>query len=228
MPATMSQDELKKAVAAAALDYVLPKLQPNDILGIGTGTTVNFFIDMLAEHRDVFAAAVASSLASQVLLEEHGISVVDLNHVDAIEIYVDGADESNHQLQLIKGGGAALTREKIVAACSREFVCIADESKWVKTLGAFPLPVEVIPMARHHVTRELIKLGGKPIHRSGVITDNGCDILDVHDLHIDDPLQIENTINNITGVVTNGIFAHRPADILLLGTPHGVDTIKAD
>lgn len=225
----MTQDELKQAVAQAAIEYVVPRLSPTDILGIGTGSTANFFIDALAEHKSAFAAAVSSSDASASRLEAHGIEVRDLNGVESIKIYVDGADESNERLELIKGGGAALTREKIVAACSEEFVCIADESKWVSALGTFPLPVEVIPMAREHVAREIRKLGGNPVHREGVVTDNGGEILDVHGLCIDNnthqhALKLEASLNAITGVVTNGLFAHRPADILLLGTANGVIT----
>jgi len=223
----MTQDELKKAVARAAIDYVIPKLKSSDILGIGTGSTANAFIDLLAEHRGTFAATVASSSVSKQRLEQHGISVLNLNDVASVKIYVDGADESNAQLHLIKGGGAALTREKIVAACSEEFVCIADASKLVESLGAFPLPVEVIPMARAHVTREISKLGGKPVHRSGVVTDNGGDILDIHELSIDNAIELETQINQIAGVITNGLFASRPADLLFLGTENGVDTLTA-
>lgn len=225
--APMTQDQLKQAVAQAALDYVLPKLQTSDILGIGTGSTANFFIDLLAEHKDKFSATVASSAASAERLEGHGITVLDLNEIDTVKIYVDGADESNSQLHLIKGGGAALTREKIVAACSEEFVCIADQSKWVDVLGQFPLPVEVIPMARNHVAAELEKLGGRPVYREGVVTDNGGDILDVHDMKIENAIELEAKINHITGVITNGLFALRPADVLLLGTETGVNTITA-
>lgn len=224
----MTQDELKQAVAQAALEYVLPRLSPSDILGIGTGSTANYFIDLLAEHKGAFAATVSSSSASENRLIGHGIEVKDLNEIESIKIYVDGADESNERLELIKGGGAALTREKIVAACSEEFVCIADESKWVGHMGAFPLPVEVVPMAREHVARQLRKLGGNPIHRKNVVTDNGGEILDVHGFCIDNAthlhaLELEANINAITGVITNGLFAHRPADILLLGTQHGVE-----
>lgn len=225
--APMTQDQLKQAVAQAALDYVLPKLQTSDILGIGTGSTANFFIDLLAEHKDKFSATIASSAASAERLEGHGITVLDLNEIDSVKIYVDGADESNSQLHLIKGGGAALTREKIVAACSEEFVCIADQSKWVDVLGQFPLPVEVIPMARNHVAAELEKLGGRPVYREGVVTDNGGDILDVHDMKIENAIELEAKINHITGVITNGLFALRPADVLLLGTETGVNTITA-
>lgn len=223
---TMNQDDLKRMVAKAAIDYVIPRIQTGEILGIGTGTTANCFIELLGQHKHCFAATVASSNASEERLRAQGIKVVDLNEIDRIAFYVDGADESNHNLQLIKGGGAALTREKIVTACSDVFVCIADESKWVNTLGKFPLPVEVIPMAREYVARELRKLGGEPIHRAGVLTDNGCDILDVHGLKIADPANFETRINQITGVVTNGLFALRPADVLLLGTQERVEIVR--
>ncbi|MFC6633321.1 ribose-5-phosphate isomerase RpiA [Microbulbifer taiwanensis] len=223
----MTQDELKKATARAAVDYIAPKLDADSIVGVGTGSTANFFIDYLAEIKGQFDGTVASSDASAERLRSHGIPVYDLNSVDGIQCYVDGADEANPALQLIKGGGAALTREKIVAAVSSEFVCIADESKWVPLLGDFPLPVEVIPMARSLVARELVKLGGDPVYRQGVTTDNGNVILDVHNLKITEPKALEEAINNITGVVTNGIFALRPADILLLGTTSGVKTFTA-
>lgn len=223
----MNQDELKQAVAHAAVDYIAPKLQRDDIIGVGTGSTANFFIDYLASIKDNFAAAVASSDASAERLKKHGIEVVDLNSVHQLVVYVDGADETNAQLELIKGGGAALTREKIVVATAKEFVCIADESKWVDVLGTFPLPVEVIPMARSYVARELVKLGGDPVYRTGVVTDNGNVILDVHHLNILNPKELETAINQITGVVTNGLFARRPADVLLLGTKNGVKTLTA-
>ena len=224
---TVSQDELKKAVAKAAIDYIEPKLDPDSIVGVGTGSTANHFIDYLADIRGRFDGAVASSEGSAQRLKAHGIPVYDLNSVDSLVVYVDGADETNPQLQLIKGGGAALTREKIVAAVADEFVCIADGSKWVDILGHYPLPVEVIPMARAHVARELVKLGGDPIHRKGCITDNGNEILDVHNLRIGDPRQLETDINQITGVVCNGIFAMRPADVLLLGREQGIELIRA-
>jgi ribose 5-phosphate isomerase A len=217
----MTQDEMKKMVARAALDYV----ETGTIIGIGTGSTANHFIDHLAGIKGKIDGTVASSQASADRLAGHGIKVLDLNSVDEISVYIDGADESNHHLHLIKGGGGALTREKIVAACSRKFVCIADESKLVDELGEFPLPVEVIPMARSYVARELVKLGGQPVYREGFTTDNGNDILDVHNLRITDPVKLEQEMNNITGVVTVGIFASRPADILLLGTQEGVRTI---
>ena len=223
----MTQDELKQAVALAALDYVKAKLCRDSIIGIGTGSTANCFIDALAKYRDEFRGCVSSSEASAERLKKHGIEVFDLNSTGTFDIYVDGADEANAQLELIKGGGAALTREKIVAACAKEFVCIADESKWVGTLGHFPLPVEVIPMARSHVARELVKLGGDPVYRTGVVTDNGNVILDVHHMNITSPRKLEEQINNITGVVCNGLFALRPADVLLLGRQSGVETLYA-
>ena len=223
----MTQDELKQAVAQAALDYILPHLEDNMILGIGTGSTANFFIDALANVKNRFDGAVASSEASAERLKNHGIPVYDLNSVSELRFYIDGADESDSHLNLIKGGGAALTREKIVAAVSKEFVCIADESKLVNVLGQFPLPVEVIPMARSHVARELVKLGGDPAYREGVVTDNGNVILDVWNMSITNPKEMETKINQITGVVTNGLFAVRPADVLLLGTSEGVKTLKA-
>lgn len=224
----MTQDELKQAVAAAALDYIKPKLESDSVIGIGTGSTANCFIDCLATIKGQINATVASSEASTERLKAHGIPVYELNTVDKVDFYIDGADESNRALQLIKGGGAALTREKIVTAVAREFICIADESKLVHTLGAFPLPVEVIPMARSYVARELVKLGGDPVYREGVVTDNGNVILDVFNFSIPQPLTIEEKINNITGVVTNGLFAHKPADILLLGTSTGVQTLRAE
>ncbi|GAA3926323.1 ribose-5-phosphate isomerase RpiA [Litoribacillus peritrichatus] len=224
----MTQDELKQAVAQAALDYILPKLEKDSIVGIGTGSTANFFIDALAKHKDLFDGAVSSSKASEDRLKDHGISVFDLNSVGTFEFYVDGADETNERLELIKGGGAALTREKIVAACAKEFICIADDSKMVSLLGQFPLPVEVIPMARSFVAREIVKLGGDPVYREGVVTDNGGVILDVHNLRIDSPMELESQINQITGVITSGLFALRPADVLMLGTTNGVTTLKAN
>ncbi|MCC4273489.1 ribose-5-phosphate isomerase RpiA [Marinomonas communis] len=223
----MTQDELKKAVAEAAVEYILPLLEEDTIVGVGTGSTANMFIDELAKHKQLFDGTVASSEASAERLKGHGIPVYDLNSVDSIRVYVDGADESNDHLHLIKGGGAALTREKIVAAVSEEFVCIADESKLVKVLGDFPLPVEVIPMARSYVARELVKLGGDPVYREGVVTDNGNHILDVYNLEILDAVKLESQINEIVGVVTNGLFASRPANVLLLGTQSGVKTLKA-
>jgi len=221
----MNQDALKQAVARAALDRIKDRLQADTVIGIGTGSTANHFIDCLAEFRTRFAGAVASSEASAQRLKQHGIEVFDLNSSGTLEVYVDGADEANERLELIKGGGAALTREKIVAACAREFICIADESKYVERLGNFPLPVEVIPMARSYVARELVKLGADPVYRQGVVTDNGNVILDLYQFPIDQPCAIESRINQITGVVTNGLFALRPADVLLLGTPDGVKTL---
>ena len=218
----MTQDELKRAVAAAALDHIRSKLEDDTVLGIGTGSTANCFIDALGEIKGQINATVASSEASAERLRGYGIPVYDLNSVDRVDYYIDGADESNSALQLIKGGGAALTREKIVTAVAVEFICIADESKLVHTLGAFPLPVEVIPMARSHVARELVKLGGDPVYREGVITDNGNIILDVYNFPIPQPLATEAKINAITGVVTNGLFALKPADVLFLGTASGV------
>ena len=222
----MTQDELKQAVAEAAVEYILPLLEEDTIVGVGTGSTANMFIDELAKHKHLFDGTVASSEASADRLKGHGIPVYDLNSVSSIRVYVDGADESNDHLHLIKGGGAALTREKIVAAVSEEFVCIADESKLVKVLGDFPLPVEVIPMARSYVARELVKLGGDPVYREGVVTDNGNHILDVYNMQIVDPIKLESQINEIVGVVTNGLFAARPANVLLLGTQSGVKTLK--
>lgn len=224
---SMTQDELKQAVAKAAVDYTLTRINDDSIIGIGTGSTANCFIDALAEHKAKFRATVASSEASAERLRKHGIEVMDLNSAGELDIYIDGADETNPRLELIKGGGAALTREKIVAAASKEFVCIADGSKWVDTLGEFPLPVEVIPMARSYVARELVKLGADPVYREGVVTDNGNVILDLYNFRIPTPRKIEEQINAIVGVVTNGLFALRPADLLLLGTADGVKTIKA-
>ena len=218
----MTQDEMKIEVAKAALKYVVP----DSIIGVGTGSTANFFIDELATIKQSIAGAVASSVATANRLEEHGINVLDLNDVEEISVYIDGADESDRKLNLIKGGGGALTREKIVAAVSNQFVCIADESKLVSVLGSFPLPVEVIPMSANNVKRQIIKTtGGSPILRDGFTTDNGNLILDIHDLEIEDPKRLENQLNNIVGVVTNGLFAGRCADVLLLGTVNGVQTI---
>lgn len=221
----MTQDELKKAVAKAAVDYIAPRLERESIIGVGTGSTANFFIDMLAELKTEFDGAVASSDATAERLKSHGIPVYDLNSAGDLEFYVDGADETNDRLELIKGGGGALTREKIVAEVAKTFICIADESKKVGVLGSFPLPVEVIPMARSHVGREIVKLGGDPVYRDGFTTDNGNIILDVYNMDISRPIQIEEKLNNIVGVVTNGLFARRPADLLLLGTSTGVESI---
>jgi len=218
----MTQDEMKIEVAKAALKYVVP----DSIIGVGTGSTANFFIDELATIKERIKGAVASSVATANRLEDHGITVFDLNDVEEISVYIDGADESDKRLNLIKGGGGALTREKIVAAVSNQFVCIADESKLVSILGAFPLPVEVIPMSTNNVKRQIIKTtGGSAILRDGFTTDNGNLILDIHNLKIEDPKRLENQLNNIVGVVTNGLFATRGADILLLGTANGVQTI---
>ncbi|ALP51959.1 ribose 5-phosphate isomerase [Candidatus Tenderia electrophaga] len=217
----LSQDEMKRQVAAAALEYV----EPGMVVGIGTGSTANYFIDGLAKMKGKIDATVASSEASAERLRGHGIEVIDLNSAGNIPLYVDGADESTKFLHLIKGGGGALTREKIVAAAAEKFVCIADESKRVDVLGKFPLPIEVIPMARSYVARQLVKLGGEPVYRDGFVTDNGNIILDVHHLKIMNPVEMEQTLNNIVGVVTNGLFAKRPADVLLLGTADGVKTI---
>ena len=216
----MDQNQLKQLVAQQAIKFV-----PDDcIVGVGTGSTVNFFIDELAKIKGRIKGAVSSSEASTKRLKEIGIPVLDLNSVgpDELPVYIDGADEVNHHLHMIKGGGAALTREKIIAAVAQQFICIADESKYVPVLGAFPLPVEVIPMARSHVAREIVKLGGHPEWRMGVTTDNGNIILDVHGLQIAEPVKLEQQINQIVGVVTNGLFAQRRADVLLLGTADGV------
>ena len=218
----MTQDEMKKAAAQAALDYV----EADTIIGIGTGSTANHFIDLLAGIKGRIEGTVASSVASAERLKKHGIPVFDLNAVGDLSLYVDGADESSRHLHLIKGGGGALTREKIVAAASKKFVCIADESKLVDVLGKFPLPVEVIPMARSYVARQIVKLGGQPVLREGFTTDNGNVILDVHNLKILNPVELEGKLNNIVGVVTNGLFAMRPADVLILGTPNGAKTLK--
>ncbi|GGB54707.1 ribose-5-phosphate isomerase RpiA [Shewanella inventionis] len=217
----MTQDEMKKAAGWAALQYV----KPDTIVGVGTGSTVNHFIDALATMKDDIEGAVSSSEASTKKLKELGIEVFDLNSVDSIDVYVDGADEINDRMDMIKGGGAALTREKIVAAVAKQFICIVDNTKQVPILGNFPLPVEVIPMARSYVARELVKLGGDPVYRQGVITDNGNVILDVYNMQILDPKVMETKINAIVGVVTNGLFANRGADVLLVGTPDGVNTV---
>ena len=223
----MNQDQLKQAVGQAAVDYIQPHLEEDSIIGVGTGSTANCFIDALAKVKHLFDGAVASSDATAQRLKDHGIPVYDLNGVGGLEYYIDGADEINDHLQAIKGGGAALTREKIVAACSKEFICIADDSKLVPILGTFPLPVEVIPMARSYVARELVALGGDPVYRQGVLTDNGNVILDVHNLKIESATKLEERINAIVGVVTNGLFACRPADVFLMGTSDGVKTLKA-
>lgn len=218
----MTQDELKQAVARAAIEHV-----PTDaIVGVGTGSTANYFVDELGKIKGRIEACVASSEATAARLKSHGIRVVELNSVSDLPVYVDGADEITRHLHMIKGGGGALTREKIVAAVARKFVCIADASKLVDVLGAFPLPIEVIPMARSYVARELVKLGGQPQLREGFTTDNGNVILDVRGLSIVNPVELETTLNQITGVVTNGLFARRGADVLLLGRETGVETIR--
>ena len=220
----MTQDELKQAVAEAALDYVVE----GKIVGVGTGSTARLFIEALAGMKDRIAGAVASSEDTKRRLEGHGIKVFDLNDVTDIPVYIDGADEITPEMHMIKGGGGALTREKIVSAVAQKFVCIADGSKLVDVLGTFPLPVEVIPMASAYVARELTKLGGTPVVREGFVTDNGNLILDVKGLQILDPVDLETRINQIVGVVTNGLFACRPADVCLLGTSTGVQTHTAD
>ncbi|MCK5720382.1 MAG: ribose-5-phosphate isomerase RpiA [Thiomargarita sp.] len=218
----MTPDEKKQQVAKAALEYVVE----DTIIGVGTGSTANYFVDALATMKHKIKGTVASSEATAERIRSHNIPVLDLNSVDEISVYIDGADESNKYLHLIKGGGGALTREKIVAAVSKSFVCIADDSKLVDILGQFPLPVEVIPMARSYVARELVKLGGKPIWREGFVTDNGNIILDVHNLQIVEPVKLETQLNAIIGVVTNGLFAARRADVLLLGSDNGVKLLK--
>lgn len=219
----MNADELKKQAAWAALEYV----KTTGVVGVGTGSTVNHFIDALATIKGQIEGAVSSSNASTQRLKDHGIHVFDLNEVSEVAIYIDGADESNHHLQLIKGGGGALTREKIIAAVADQFVCIADQSKLVDVLGAFPLPVEVVPMSRSYVAREIVKMGGQPVYREGVITDNHNVILDVHGWSIKEAIALEKDLNNIVGVVTNGLFAMRPADVLLLGSADGTKTVHA-
>lgn len=217
----MNQDEMKKAAALAAIEYI----EAGSVVGVGTGSTANHFIDALARIKGKIEGSVASSEASADRLRSHGIEVLDLNSVGSIPVYVDGADESTKHLHLIKGGGGALTREKIVAAASDKFICVADDSKLVDVLGAFPLPVEVIPMARSYVAREIVKLGGEPALRDGFKTDNGNVILDIHNMEITNPVEMETKLNQIAGVVTNGLFACRGADVLILGTASGVDII---
>tara|TARA_B100000787_G_scaffold70503_1_gene51854 strand:- start:1275 stop:1937 length:663 start_codon:yes stop_codon:yes gene_type:complete len=219
----MTADELKKQAAYAALDHITT----GGIIGVGTGSTVNHFIDALATIKGRIDGAVSSSIVSTKRLEAHGIEVFELNEAGTIQSYVDGADEANQHLQLIKGGGGALTREKIIAAASEKFVCIADQSKLIDVLGKFPLPVEVVPMSRSYVAREIVKLGGQPIYREGFVTDNSNVIIDVHGWDIMEPISLEKTLNNIVGVVTNGLFAMRPADVLLLGSEHGTKVINA-
>ena len=217
----MNQQIMKEAVANAAAEFLVPQLSEDTIIGIGTGSTANLFIAALAKYKNKIAATVASSVVSEEKLKAHQINVIELNETTQVDFYIDGADESNHQLQLIKGGGGALTREKIIASAAKEFLCIADESKLVNQLGAFPLPIEVIPMASNYVSREIIKLGGNPILRKNQKTDNGNVILDINDFVIEDPTSIETALNMISGVVTNGLFSLRPADKLFLGTTSG-------
>ena len=221
----MTKDELKQTVARAAFEHVESLLEDDTIIGVGTGSTANFFIEELGKISHKLNGTVASSDESARRLQEHNIPVFDLNSVGEVSVYVDGADETNNHLQLIKGGGGALTREKIIAAASKEFVCIADDSKLVKTLGKFPLPVEVIPMARSYVARQIVKLGGDPVYRENCVTDNSNHILDIFNLEILDPRKLEYDLNQITGVVANGLFANRRADRLLLGTDTGVQTL---
>ncbi|WP_404399968.1 ribose-5-phosphate isomerase RpiA [Idiomarina seosinensis] len=213
---------MKKAAAEAALSYI----EDNTVVGVGTGSTVNFFIDALADRKDDIEGVVSSSEASTERLQQLGFEVLDLNSAGPVPVYIDGADEINEYGQMIKGGGGALTREKIIAAVANKYICIADQSKQVDLLGTFPLPVEVIPMARSHVAREIVKLGGDPVWRQGTTTDNGNWILDVHNLKIMKPMELEQQLNNIVGVVTNGLFANRGADIALLGNPQGAQTIE--
>jgi len=219
----MTPDEKKRQAAQAALEYVVR----DTVIGVGTGSTANYFIEALAKIKHQIEGTVASSAATAERLKAQGIPVLDLNGVSEISVYIDGADEATHHLHLIKGGGGALTREKIVAAVSQKFICIADDSKLVSVLGKFPLPIEVIPMARSYVARQLVKLGGKPQWREGFVTDNGNVILDVYHLQILEPVKLETELNQITGVVTNGLFARRPADVLLLGSEQGVQIIKS-
>ncbi len=218
----MTQDEMKQAVGKAAVEQIQSRLESNTIVGVGTGSTANCFIDELANIKHMFDGAVASSDATAERLKQHGIPVYDLNSVNQLDFYIDGADEFNARFELIKGGGGALTREKIVAAVAKTFICIVDESKQVDLLGDFPLPVEVIPMARSYVARELCKLDAEPVYREGFVTDNGNQILDVYNLEIDAAVALEERLNNIVGIVTNGLFAARPADTVLIGTPEGV------
>ncbi|HJU49730.1 MAG TPA: ribose-5-phosphate isomerase RpiA [Pseudogulbenkiania sp.] len=218
----LTQNQLKLAVAQKALEFV-----PDDcIVGVGTGSTVNLFIEELATIKGRIKGAVSSSEASTERLKAHHIPVYDLNTVDEVPVYIDGADEVNHYLHMIKGGGGALTREKILGAVANEFICIADETKYVDVLGGFPLPVEVVPMARSYVARELVKLGGHPELREHFVTDNGNIILDVHRLHISKPVELEETINQIAGVVTCGLFARRRADVLILGRQNGIEILR--
>ncbi len=220
----MTQDEQKRAVAEAALDFI----ETDMVVGVGTGSTANYFIDGLAKIKHKIDGAVASSKASADRLRGHGIPVLELNATGDLPLYVDGADETTRHLHLIKGGGGALTREKIVAEASAKFICLVDQTKLVDVLGAFPLPLEVIPMARSMVARRLVKLGGQPELRQGFVTDNGNEILDVHNLKILNPAELETTLNQLPGIVTNGLFALRPADVLLMGTDSGVEQLRAE
>tara|TARA_B110000014_G_scaffold249670_1_gene225193 strand:+ start:597 stop:1250 length:654 start_codon:yes stop_codon:yes gene_type:complete len=210
----MSQDQKKRNAAKVAIDYI----KNNAIIGVGTGSTINFFIEELAKNKGFIDGAVSSSVATDKLLKEYNIPIIELNSVDELPVYVDGADEATKNKHLVKGGGGALTREKIIAAASKKFVCIIDDTKLVPILGKFPLPVEVIPMAQSYVAREIIKLGGQPELRRDFITDNGNIILDIHNMKIENPSELENKIDQITGVVTNGLFAKRPADILIVAS----------
>ena len=219
----MTQDELKQAVARAALDYV-----PGGIIGVGTGSTARLFIEALAGIKERIVGAVPSSEDTRRRLEGHGIRIFDLNEIESMPVYIDGADEINAEMHMIKGGGGALTREKIVSAVAERFVCIADGSKYVEVLGRFPLPVEVIPMATAQISREIVRLGGRPVLREGDVTDNGNRIIDVHGLQILDPVDLETRLNQLAGVVTSGLFARKPADVCLLGTEQGVITLRAD
>ncbi len=217
----MSQDDKKKEVAKAAIKYI----EDDSIVGVGTGTTVNFFIEELAKIKGRIKGTISSSVASEELLKQHHIPVMPLNSVIEIPVYIDGADEATEHRHLIKGGGGALTREKIVAAVSKKFVCIIDDSKMVPILGKFPLPVEVIPMAQSYVARQIVKVGGQPELREGFTTDNGNVILDVYNLKIENPVELEQKLNQLTGIVTNGLFAQRPADLLLIASDNGVKTL---
>ena len=219
----MTQDELKQAVARAALDYV-----PGGIIGVGTGSTARLFIEALAGIKERIVGSVPSSEDTRRRLEGHGIRIFDLNEIESMPVYIDGADEINAEMHMIKGGGGALTREKIVSAVAERFVCIADGSKYVEVLGRFPLPVEVIPMATAQISREIVRLGGRPVLREGYVTDNGNRIIDVHGLQILDPVDLETRLNQLAGVVTSGLFARKPADVCLLGTEQGVITLRAD
>ncbi len=219
----MDKESRKKAAAEAALQYI----DDDMVVGVGTGSTASYFIDALASMKHRIEGTVASSKETEQKLKAHGIRVFDLNTVDNVPVYVDGADEINKYLHMVKGGGGALTREKIIAAVARKFICIADDSKQVDVMGNFPIPVEVIPMARSYVARQIVVMGGDPIYRDGFVTDNGNIIIDIHNLKIMEPLKLEQNLNNIVGVVTNGLFANRPADLLLLGTGDEVRTFKA-